>query len=452
MNAIIPLNEPYELYMTEKWGSFFDYIKKGDDFKLAKSTLRLLYSLLAVDDGVFRDSYEEIVRDAPLINMGRLFAFFGVKDYQRLLNKLLEVKKGNARFTDEERMTVEGFFTILSGFMDNYATSTNLLDNPHVKERIHHYLINKIKLYGGIDSIVEFFNNKLLNKNYQEVVIYVNDLLPFLNREKHKQFLENLVKMYDELLSDKLPKEFHLSNYYKIKNILGALTQEEVDAAISSLGKNVSEHSVYIARGIDRKEIYILNLMSDLYYYKLKLNAYEKEERDDLIKKMLIADPLNINKVLIAMKVYGIDYGVNNERAITFLVHDKEREFPELYRNLILSSIDAKSKLEIKAIDEHVEYRKKVDPSPEIPPDNWISKNGGVIEEASNEIKVGILSSSSKIKEKIMKLFDGRYINVYEKLNEYFFNLSEDIFKAELNLMTLLGVEHKGVLNATRVE
>ncbi len=398
----IPLNEPYELYKTTLWDSFIGYIisssdprVSNDSSKLAKSVLRLFYSLLAIDDGKFRNSYEEIAKDAHLVNLGMLIHYLENKhNFKFDSNKLVEAKKGKVKFSERERTAYELFFSDYGNLMELYASNLGLMNYSVIRDKLSKFVENKIKVLGGVDRLVNFFDKLLSDKKYNFVVLYLNDILPYLNvnKEEHVNFLEKMLSGYEFMF--KLGNELgsnvsvlHLKNYIKVKYMLGKLDLNEINEKINYLNAVLKDESskIYVARGgIDKGKQFVHLLISDLYYYKsnyVELNEAELEE-------MLLHDPLNMNKLRVFVKHYspnhnfmsyevvrGKDLGGQKYRELLkkFVEYRIDTEINYLYDFLsqrksesnglipIYFSINTKTFLnKVKKIEEYLNYRKKM--------------------------------------------------------------------------------------------
>ncbi len=451
-NTIVPLNESYELYLTAKWGSFFEYLLKGDDSKLAKATLRLLYSLLSMDDGKFRDSYEDIVRDAHLLNMGYLL--YSLDDTEQLFDKTLRVKKGLEKFTDEERKKLEHLFLVTGGFLEQYAAYHNLLEEDTVKNRIKDYVKKKIEVYGGLEEVIKILSDKISMKEYSQVLIYVTDLIHLLD-ERHTDFIDKLISMYDEefsynkiVNSVQVPAVYHISNYYKLKYKKRDLTPEEIDKAIHMVieSKQHPSLNVYIARGIDRRDLFTKFILSDLFYYKVLVGGYsDKSEAKKLINFSLYFDPFNEEKIKLAMKIYGSPYEF---RSLNSLIHDRTTEFARVYRMILRKGLEIRKNDEILALKNLISRRER-----EIK-ENYEDKLDIYYVKETNELLKAIVEDVSKNLEhtatnmiqKINEISNRKVKDPGTLIRKIYQKFSEDVYKSEIAIMKILGIEHLSII------
>ena len=468
---IIPINEPYELYVTAKWGSFFEYLITGNESKLAKATLRLFYSLLAMDDGRFRNDYETIVKEAPLLNMGRIVYYLGGRKNldERLFEKVLFVKKGERKFTEDEKIALDNLFLITGSFLEQYAIYSNLFGEPTINNRIKDYIKKKIKIYGGLDEVINVLSEKIDNKEYSKVLIYVGDLIPLLDNEKHREFIKKLINVYEDIMrlkekigvhvdsiGEKRLTIYHLSNYFKLKYMLNELNVEELDEAIKEINviKKKGFNDIYVARGVNRSNTFIDMVLSDLFYYRVLLDGDEdKEKLKKVMKFSLIYDPFNEDKIKLAMKLYDVKYEFKN---LSSLIHDKSSEFAQVYRNILIEGLKHRKDKEIEALIDLKEKREKLvkeymDESGILKFDIYFIKNNNelmsnLIENVKNNLEIAY----ERFNWALSKIYKDKVLNADEVIKKIYLNFSDTVYKSEIEIMLLLGYEHVCLLEGLK--
>ncbi len=470
---IIPINEPYELYVTAKWGSFFEYLITGNEPKLAKATLRLFYSLLAMDDGRFRNDYETIVKEAPLLNMGYIIYYLdesGNLD-ESLFENVLLVKKGERKFTENEKLALDNLFLITGSFLEQYAIYSNLFGEPTINNRIKDYIKKKIQVYGGLDEVIKVLSEKIDNKEYSKVLIYVGDLIPLLDNEKHKEFIKKMVNVYEDImrLKEKIGEHvntigkkkltiYHLSNYFKLKYMLNELNVDELDYAIKEINtiKKKGFSDVYVARGVNRSNIFIDMVLSDLFYYRVLLDGDEdKEKLKKMMKFSLIYDPFNEDKIKLAMKLYGARYEFRN---LSSLIHDKSSEFAQVYRNILIEGLKYRKDKEILAL---INLKEKREEGVKEYLDEWgilkfdiyfIKNNNRLLNNLIENVKNNLEITYERFKEALIRTYESKVLNADEVIKKIYLNFSDTIYKSEIEIMLLLGYEHVCLLEGLRNE
>ncbi len=438
----IPLNEPYELYKTTLWDSFISYIISGEDSKLAKSVLRLFYSLLAIDDGKFRNSYDEIAKDAHLVNLGMLIHQLEDRyNFKFDDEKLVAVKKGNIKFNDKERRAYEIFFSDYGNLMELYASSMGFLNYSVIRDKLSYFVTNKIKVFGGVDKLVATFDKLILDKKYNFVVLYLDDLLPYLdiNKKNHKAFLEKMLSGYDAMF--KFGKEMgssvsvlHLRNYIKIKHLLGKLDLDEINEKINYLNEVLRDelNKIYVARGgIDKGKQFVRTIISDLYYYKSKYTKLDESE----LEEMLLYDPINQNKLEVFVRHYSPEH-----EFVSFEVARGRDLVGQKYRELLKKFVEYRIDTEIQYLYDFLDKRKFEGSSSLI--QIYLSRNTNTFMHKVDEIESYLNYKKKMFFDYIDSLVGSRELKFADSVISLVLNVEETVYRALLAIQEGFGFEH----------
>ena len=439
----VPLNESYELYLTAKWNDLLEYLETREDSKLAKATLRLIYSLLTSDDGMYRSTYEKIEKDAVLINMGKLGEYFRDQATgEKILKKLVDVKKGKDSFTEKEKRTLEKFIFILGSGLDFYKVFLNVSGDLFYRKEIKDYIDERIKKFGA-DRLLKLLN--VVEEDNEIPLLYTLDLIEFLKPQNiDASLLERIKKKYEIIFNfgKSLNKEenlISLCEFLKIKYYLNEVSAEELKNLINKIdsGSIRIDRFVYSHIAFDRSEQAKKKILYDLYILLSKVKGdYNNKDLQEKIEEGLIWDPFNEEGI-----EEWIKYIKPNFKYSKFNVFLHDGEFVKLYKEILKKHLKLRVETEKGLVDHLVLIRKKFETRSNL--SSYISSTAfnEEISDIAKEYKLK-LDEQDYLLEELDSLFEDRTENQEEILLSWFGEFYEMIHKYEMRLSEVLLLEH----------